>query len=147
MAAENRFQISQKGIDMIAGFEGCRLTAYKCPAGVWTIGYGHTQGVHQGQTITEEQAKKMLAEDLRQYSKCVNDLINNKTIAFSVNQNQFDALTSFCYNCGSGSLRHLVKGRDAAAVAEHMTAYNKVNGAVLPGLDRRRKAEKKLFLS
>ncbi len=90
---------SQKGIDLIKHFEGCRLEAYKCPAGVWTIGYGHTRGVKINQKITINQAEQFLIEDLKVYEKAVNELITVK-----LNQAQFDALVSFTYNLGVGAL-------------------------------------------
>lgn len=87
---------SQTGIDLIKQFEGCVLTAYKCPAGVWTIGYGHTAGVKQGQRITAAQAESYLRSDLEKYEKKV-----DKYSRYGWNQNEFDALVSFAYNIGS----------------------------------------------
>lgn len=140
--------ISERGVEMIARYEGCRLEAYKCPAGVWTIGYGHTAGVHSGDTLpSEESAKALLKEDLARYAAVVNKYAKEGVIGFPLNQNQFDALTSFCYNCGAGNLQKLVKGRDAATVAAKIPAYNKGGGKVLSGLVRRREEEKNLFLS
>lgn len=132
---------SQNGIDLIKKFEGCKLTAYKCSAGVLTIGYGHTAGVKEGQKITQEQADNYLKLDLKVYEKHVNNL------NLPLNQNQFDALVSFTYNCGSGCLKTLVKNRTLEQIAEALLLYNKANGAVLQGLVRRRKAERELFLS
>lgn len=131
---------SNNGINLIKQFEGCRLTAYKCPAGVWTIGYGHTAGVKQGQKITQQQADTYLTQDLTVYEKHVNDLKLN------LNQNQFDALVSFCYNCGAGNLRTLVRNRTLPQIADALLLYNKGAGVVLAGLVRRRKAERELFL-
>ena len=140
--------MSEKGVALVAKYEGCRLEAYKCPAGVWTIGYGHTQGVQPGQKLASEaEAKKMLKADLQKYADYVNEYAQNGTIQFALNQNQFDALTSFCYNCGKGNLKALVSGRDAATVAEKLLLYNKGGGKVLPGLERRRNEERSLFLS
>lgn len=134
--------ISKRGIDLIKQFEGCRLKAYKCPAGVWTIGYGHTSGVKQGDTITQAQADSWLRYDLRTY-----ELHVKNNVKFSLNQNQFDALVSFTYNCGLGNLKTLIRNRDAKQVSEAIIKYNKANGKILPGLVRRRKAEQTLFLS
>lgn len=146
--AINEMTISDRGVELIAKYEGCRLEAYKCPAGVWTIGYGHTAGVVQGQTLpSKEAAKTLLKEDLKKYGGYVNNCVKNGLIQFPLNQNQFDALTSFCYNCGSGSLQKLVSGRDAAAVADKLPAYNKGGGKVLAGLTKRREEERALFLS
>lgn len=140
--------ISDRGVELIAKYEGCRLDAYKCPAGVWTIGYGHTAGVQQGQTLpSKEAAKALLKEDLKKYGGYVNNCVKKGLITFALNQNQFDALTSFCYNCGNGSLQKLVSGRDAATIADKILAYNKGGGKVLAGLTRRREEERTLFLS
>lgn len=141
-----KMTLSQNGINLIKSFEGCRLTAYVDTSGVLTIGYGHTGGVTKGQTVTQAQADEMLKKDLANYANGVQALIDNKTILFNVNQNMFDSLTSFCYNCGKGNLLKLVKSRTVSEVAEHITAYNKSAGKVLTGLVRRRQAEKDLFL-
>ena len=140
--------VSDRGVELIAKYEGCRLEAYKCPAGVWTIGYGHTAGVQPGQTLpSKEAAKALLKEDLKKYGGHVNQCVKKGQITFPLTQNQFDALTSFCYNCGAGNLQKLVNGRTAPEVAEKMMAYTKGGGKVLPGLVRRREEEKALFLS
>lgn len=133
-------QISQKGIDLIKRFEGCRLEAYKCPAGIWTIGYGHTKDVKPGQKITEIQAEEFLKQDLKTFETQVN---NN--VFISLNQNQFDALVSFTYNCGLGNLKTLTKNRNADKIANALLLYNKAGGKTLEGLKRRREAEKNLF--
>lgn len=139
--------VSDRGVALIAKYEGCRLEAYKCPAGLWTIGYGHTAGVTQGQKLaSEEAAKALLKEDLKKYGGYVNNCVKKGLITFPLNQNQFDALTSFCYNCGNGNLQKLVSGRDAATVADKLLAYNKGGGKVLAGLTRRREEERALFL-
>lgn len=139
---------SQKGIELVAKYEGCRLTAYKCPAGVWTIGYGHTEGVKEGDTLpSEEAAKELLGKDLKKYANYVNACVQKGMIKFPLNQNQFDALTSFTYNCGNGNLQKLVSGRDAATIADKLPLYNKGGGKVLKGLVRRREEERALFLS
>ena len=89
-------RISENGLNLIKSFEGCRLTAYKCPAGVWTIGWGHTGGVKAGQKITQAEADQMLVSDMTAYESKV-----NKYSKYNWNQNEFDALTSFAYNVGS----------------------------------------------
>lgn len=140
--------VSDKGVELIAKYEGCRLEAYLCPAGVWTIGYGHTAGVEKGQTLpSKDAAKALLKEDLKKYGGYVNDCVKKGLIKFSLTQNQFDALTSFCYNCGNGSLRKLVTDRSAGEIAEKILLYNKGGGKVLPGLTKRREEERALFLS
>lgn len=146
--SSGEMSISDRGVELIAKYEGCRLEAYKCPAGIWTIGYGHTAGVQPGQTLpSQEAAKALLKEDLKKYGGHVNNCVKNGHISFPLNQNQFDALTSFCYNCGSGTLQKLVSGRDAATVAEKLLLYNKGGGKVLPGLVKRREEERALFIS
>lgn len=135
---------SQNGINLIKQFEGCRLQAYKPVAAepCYTIGYGHYgSDVLPGMVISQAQAEAYLAQDLAKYEKSVNAL----NIPF--NQNQFDALVSFAYNCGSGNLKKLVRGRSPQQIADAMLQYNKGSGKVLPGLTKRRQAERTLFLS
>lgn len=140
-------QISDNCVKLVAKFEGCQLKAYKCPAGVWTIGYGHTEGVKPNDTLpSKNAAKNLLKRDLAKYADYVNQYRKNGVISFPVNQNMFDALTSFVYNCGNGSLKNLTENRDAATVAEKMLLYCKGGKKVLKGLERRRKAERRLFL-
>ena len=131
----------QAGIDLIKKYEGCRLTAYRCPAGVWTIGYGHTAGVKQGQRITAAQAESYLRADLEKYEKKV-----DKYGSYGWNQNEFDALVSFAYNVGSIDGLTAKGTRSRAEIAEKMPAYNKAAGKVLAGLTRRRQTERQLFL-
>lgn len=127
---------------LIAEFEGCRLKAYKCPSGIWTIGIGHTGGVSANMTITQEQADKFFAADISRFEAAVNKLKLN------LNQNQFDALVSFTYNAGEGCLATLCKNRTLPQIAEALLLYNKSSsGQVLEGLIRRRKAERALFLT
>ena len=134
---------SSKGVSLIKSFEGCRLNAYKCPAGVWTIGYGHTAGVKEGDTITQAQADEYLRNDLAKYEKYV---LNYDDI-YRFNQNQFDALVSFTYNCGARNLKNLTQSgkRTLAQISVKLLLYNKAGGVVLRGLQRRRTAEKELF--
>lgn len=136
-------KITQRGINLIKEFEGVRLTAYKCPAGQWTIGYGHTKGVYQGMTISQAQANSFLAQDIAEFE----GYVNRQSMSFDPNQNQFDALVSFSFNLGSKNLGTLVKNRSSIQVADAILLYNKAGGKVLPGLVRRRKAERDLFLS
>lgn len=132
---------SQSALDKIAEFEGIRLQAYLDPIGIPTIGVGHTAGVHLGQEITREQAMKYFAEDIVASEKAV-----TKT-GLRLNQNQFDALVSFAYNCGAGNLAKLVKNRTLQQIADAIPLYNKAGGKVLAGLTRRRKWERELFLT
>lgn len=135
---------SQRGIDLIKQFEGLRLTAYKCPAGVYTIGYGHTRGVKRGMKITEEEASAYLTADLRNSEKAV----ERYDSIYHWNQNEYDALVSFTFNCGATNLRSLLRngGRNRSQIAATLPLYRKAGGKVLKGLERRRAAEKTLFL-
>lgn len=136
---------SQKGINLIKQFEGCSLQAYKCPAGKWTIGYGHTKGVKQGQKITQAKAEELLKSDLINYEKGV-----TKAVKVPINQNQYDALVSFSYNVGLAALRtstllKKLNKKDYTGAANEFMRWNKANGKVLNGLTKRRAAEQKLF--
>ena len=135
---------SQRGINLIKQFEGVRLTAYKCPAGVYTIGYGHTRGVQRGMKITEEEASAYLTADLLNSEKAV----ERYDSVYHWNQNEFDALVSFTFNCGATNLRALLRNgrRNRSQIAETLPLYRKAGGKVLRGLERRRAAEKALFL-
>lgn len=145
--SNQEMNVSDQGVELVAKFEGCRLEAYKCPAGVWTIGYGHTEGVKEGDRLgSQEEAKQLLKQDLKKYAGYVNACVRSNKITFPLTQNQFDALTSFCYNCGNGNLQKLVSQRSAEVVAEKILAYNKGGGKVLNGLVRRREEERALFL-
>lgn len=138
--------ISDSGVHMIASFEGCRLKAYWDKTGkVWTIGYGHTEGVKEGDVITDEQAITFLKYDCRKAENSV----NKYNSIYKWNQNEFDALVSFTFNCGGGSLKTLLANgtRSRKEIADKLPAYNKSGGQVLAGLTRRRKAEQKLFLT
>ena len=134
--------ISNNGLSLIKKFEGCKLTAYQDSVGVWTIGYGHTEGVAKGQTITQVQADAFLKADCANAEKSVNSYTK-----YNWNQNQFDALVSFTFNCGSGNLKTLLQNgtRTISQISTMITAYNKAGGKVLQGLVNRRAAEKELF--
>lgn len=132
---------SQKGIDLIKKYEGCVLEAYKDPVGVWTIGYGHTTGVKEGQKITQEEADELLLKDIETHYKRVMKYDD----IYHFNQNQIDALTSFCFNIGNIDQLTNKGKRTIEEISEKILAYNKAGGKVLAGLTRRRKAEKALF--
>ena len=145
-------QTSDKGIALIKQFEGCKLTAYQDSVGVWTIGYGWTQPVdgkpiRAGMTIKQETAERLLKTGLVSYEIDVSRLVK-----VSLTQGQFDALVSFTYNLGARSLststllRKLNAG-DYAGAADEFLRWNKAGGKVLSGLNRRREAERALFLS
>lgn len=138
-----KLSVSAQGLSLIRSFEGCRLTAYQDSVGIWTIGYGHTSGVSKGQTITQAQADSFLKADCANAEKAVNGYDDR----YHFNQNQFDALVSFTFNCGSRNLRTLLQNgrRTISEISAKIPAYNKAGGKVLKGLVRRRAAEKELF--
>lgn len=136
--------IGSKGLELIKSFEGCRLTAYRCLANVLTIGWGHTKNVHEGMKITQDEADRLLHEDVQIYVNAVNQY----QARFNFNQNEFDALVSFTYNCGIGSLQAVMYCCNTKKeIAEECKLYNKGGGVVLAGLVRRREAEYNLFNS
>lgn len=138
-------KINKRGLDLIKKYEGCRLTAYKCPAGVLTIGYGHTDGVKAGDTITQAQADLYLQSDVGNYENLVNEY--NRNYNYKFNRNQFSALVSFALNCGAGNLAMLLQNgkRDKKTIAQKMLLYCNANGKPLKGLQDRRKAEQDLY--
>ena len=138
---------SPKGIALIKEFEGLRLKAYLCPGGVWTIGYGHTAGVKPGMVISEAQAEEYLKADLISFERYLNGL------GLALNQNQFDALVSLIYNIGIGNFQKstlLRKARINAndnSIMDEFLRWVYSRGRVLPGLQRRRLREMKLYFS
>lgn len=137
-------KISKNGLELVKSFEGCKLTAYKCPAGVLTIGYGHTgKDVKENLEITKEKAEQLLASDLTAFEKKV-DKYQEK---YNWNQNEFDALVSFAYNVGNIEQLTQNGSRTKKEIAEKILLYNKAAGKELAGLTRRRKAEQQLFLT
>lgn len=137
-------EVSKNGLDLIKKFEGCKLKAYRCPAGVPTIGYGHTKGVKMGMTITKEEAEKYLKEDVKKYSDHVD--YYNKTYKYNFNQNEFDALVSFAYNIGT--LRGITNAgkRTKYQIGQKFRAYVNAGGKKLQGLVNRRAAEYALYI-
>ena len=137
--------LGYNGTKILKFFEGCRLTAYQDSVGVWTIGYGHTKGVYDGMTITQEEAEQMLLTELEEYEGYV-----EKYVTVPLTQNQFDALVVWVYNLGptnfrnSTLLKELNSGNYTAAGKE-ITRWNKAGGKVLAGLVKRREAEAELF--
>ena len=144
-------RISQQGIDLIKQFEGCRLKPYLCPAKKWTVGYGHVLG--NGATLaeadnrlfTKEEALVLLRTDLARFERGV---LRYCTVYLS--QSQFDALVSFSYNLGLGTLqrstlRQKILRKDGEAASKELLKYDKVGGKAIKGLTRRRQAEYRLF--
>lgn len=137
---------SSTGRALIRNAEGDKLTAYYCPAGVLTIGVGHTgPDVKPGMRITQPQSDALLIADLAKFEKAV-----ARNVKVALNQNQFDALVSFTYNLGEGNLRSSmllkrVNAGDMVGAAAEFGKWNKAGGRVLAGLTKRRAAEAALF--
>lgn len=141
-------RISQAGLELIKHFEGLRLCAYLDPVGVWTIGYGHTKfHARPGNCISEPEAEEILRNDVEVFEAAVSRLVK-----VPLTQNQFDALVSFAFNVGVGALerstllKKLNAGNCQGAAAE-FPRWVYAGGRRLPGLVRRRAAEKEIFLS
>lgn len=137
--------ISKEGIDLVKKFEGCKLEAYQCAAGVWTLGYGSTHGVQKGDVWSQEKAEIMLIDELEEYGNHVSDLVT-----VPLHQCQFDALTSWTFNLGPTNLNEstMLKVLNQGSYEEvpyQLKRWNKVNGQVNDGLIRRREAEALLF--
>jgi lysozyme len=143
--------ISIQCLNLVKHFEGLYLSAYKCPAGIWTIGYGHTGIEHNdgsvcaGRMVTRDQADELLSIDL---GKCVAGV--RRLVRVPLSQGQVDALVSFAFNAGLGNLerstllRKLNGGDDYGAAGE-FPRWCRAGTEVLPGLVRRRKSEQRLF--
>ena len=137
--------ISEKGLELIKHFEGCELEAYKCAAGVWTIGYGHIKTAEEGKVIIQEEADELLVEEIVEYEDYV-----KAAVTVELNQDQFDALVSWTFNLGNGNLNastmlKVVNSGDFEGVPAQIKRWNKAGGKVLEGLIRRREAEANLF--
>ena len=139
-------RISQRGINMIKDFEGCKLAAYKDSVGIPTIGVGHTKGVKMGMKITQAQADKYLVEDLAVAEKCLNSL------GVTLKQNKFDALCSFIFNLGVGNFnsstmkKYIVAKCSDIDVTDQMVKWCNAGGRPLLGLKKRRTAEANMYL-
>lgn len=142
-------KMNAAGMRILKECEGLYLNSYKCPAGVWTIGYGCTKGIRPGMTISEAEAEEMLRKELTEFEKGVERILSH----IPLNENQFSALVSLTYNCGMEpitegmTIRRKLEARDYRGAAEGFLLWNKGGGRVLPGLVKRREMEKKLFLS
>lgn len=139
---------SPAGIALIQEFEGCWLRAYRCPAGILTIGYGHTgPDVKAGQVISHSEADDLLRDDLRKFESGVSSYIGDTPTT----QNQFDAMVCLAFNIGLGAFKKSSVLRehckpDHAKAADAFLLWNKGGGRVLPGLVRRRNAERVLYM-
>lgn len=143
----NGKRTSEAGIDLIKEFENLRYEAYRCPAGVWTIGYGHTAGVCPGDQIDDREADRLLAADLEHFEAVVGRQCPH------VNQQQFDALVSFTFNVGEGNflkstlLKCVKANPQNPNIQGEFARWNKSKGMILAGLIRRRRAESNLYFS
>jgi lysozyme len=146
-------KLNQAGIKLMHDFEGCKLTAYLCPANVATIGYGSTyyedgKPVKLGDTITQERANQLFEAIAEDFAKRVRTLLR-----VTLNENQFSALVSFAYNAGVANLNKSTLLRKVNAnpldptIDAEFLKWNKANGQVLAGLTRRRQAESKLYFT
>jgi GH24 family phage-related lysozyme (muramidase) len=155
--------ISDAGIQLIKSFEGCHNSPYRCPAGLWTIGYGHVLYPDQARLKTDERASYALKPEHNRLWDAdeIDSLLEKDLLRHSVGvrrlcpaavDRQLDALVSFSYNCGLGSLqsstlRMKYNREDYDGAADEFLKWNKAGGKVLNGLVRRREAERALFLS
>ncbi|NCC99985.1 MAG: lysozyme [Bacteroidia bacterium] len=138
---------STKGINLIKQYERCRLTAYKDSVGIWTIGYGHTSGVKQGDTCTADQAESYFKSDLRTAENAIN------TMGVELTQNQFDALVSFVFNLGVGNFKSSTLYKKIKAnpndptISDEFSKWKYAGGKELTGLLNRRNAESGLYFA
>lgn len=139
---------AESAMDFIEAWEGCKLTAYKCPAGIWTIGCGHTKDVTEHDEITYEQSRKMLREDIEEVKRGLAPFVN-----IHVTEGQFIALVSLAFNVGVSYVVHkcpklmqALNAGDVEACAHDFLDIDSANGVKLPGLTRRRQSEARLFL-
>jgi len=138
-------KISQEGVDLIKHFEGCELEAYLCPANVWTIGYGHTFNVKEGDVIDQEAAEALLIEDLEEFEGYVTSLVE-----IELEQHQFDALVSWTFNLGPVNLKestmlNRINFGPLSDVPFQLQRWTRAGGKVLDGLVKRRAAEAALW--
>ena len=138
-------QISEEGISLIKSYEGCRLEAYQDSVGVWTIGYGHTKDVKEGDKINQDEAEYMLQEEMIEYEGYINDFVE-----VPLEQCQFDALVCWVYNLGPTNLKNstllkVLNEGNYDGVPEQIKRWNKAGGVILGGLVKRREAEANLF--
>ena len=138
-------ELSSEGLKHLKQFEGLRLAAYRDSGGVWTIGWGHTRGVKEGDTCTEEQAELWLLEDAQIAVNCV-----NRRVYTDLTQFMFDAMVSFVFNVGCGAftkstLLVLLNGGFYKSATDELPRWNKVKGKVVDVLTNRRQKEQELF--
>lgn len=141
-------KINQAGIDLIKRFEGIRLKAYRCPAGVFTIGYGHTgPDVHEGMTITDDQAEDLLRSDVERFEQGISTSLGGSPTT----DNQFAAMVSMAYNVGLGAFKsssvlRYHREKNTSRAADSFRLWIMVKGKPSKGLQNRREAERDLYL-
>ena len=141
----NKMKISEDGLELIKKFEGCETTAYQDSVGVWTIGFGHTKGVEEGQTCSIEDAASMLADEMDEYEGYINNMVK-----VDLQQHEFDALVAWVYNLGPTNLGEstmlkVLNGGQFDRVPDEMNRWTRAGGEILEGLVRRRQAESLMF--
>ena len=141
----NKMKISEDGLELIKKFEGCETTAYQDSVGVWTIGFGHTKGVEEGQTCSIEDAESMLANEMDEYEGYINNMVK-----VDLQQHEFDALVAWVYNLGPTNLGEstmlkVLNGGQFDRVPDEMNRWTRAGGEILEGLVRRRQAESLMF--
>lgn len=139
--------MTQQGLELIKKYEGLRLEAYKCPAGVWTIGYGHTKGVIKGMKISKEEAEKLLQQDVSVFELQVINTVGK------LSDCKIDALVSFAYNVGIAAFRNSTLCRkvkansDDASIRSEFGKWVYAGSKKLPGLVKRRAEEAEMYFS
>lgn len=144
--ANKLMNMSEKGLAMLREFEGCKLIAYQCQAGVWTIGVGHTATAKPGMMITTDQAMDLLRKDVEKFEYVVNNVVK-----VQLSQNQFDSLVSFVFNIGATAFKNstLLKklnSGDYAGAANQFSRWIRAGGIESNGLKKRRSIERSVFL-
>lgn len=141
-------KINQAGLDLIKSFEKCKLSAYKDAVGIWTIGWGHVgTEAKPGVVITQQRADELLVLDIGKFESQVSEIVKAP-----INENQFSALVCLAFNCGINNIRtsHLIRYVNESnylKAADEFPKWDHAGGKELPGLLRRREAERALFLS
>jgi len=135
-------------IKLVKEFEGCKLTSYKCPAGIWTIGYGQTKGIKEGMAWTQQQAEEDL---LKTCIETITEVINASPILEFESINKQAAIADFVYNLGitnynKSKLKLRINQKNWISAITEIKKWNKSNGDVLPGLVKRRQLEADLLI-
>ena len=138
-------KISEDGLELIKKFEGCETSAYQDSVGVWTIGFGHTKGVEEGQTCSIEDAEAMLADEMDESEGYINNMVK-----VELQQHEFDSLVAWVYNLGPTNLGEstmlkVLNGGQFDRVPDEMNRWTRAGGKILEGLVRRRQAESLMF--